>query len=66
MVDETTLRGNSYHVMNAITFPYTDFSSSALIAIFKLADLLGVTPTRACEIYLAEMAKRTSEDQSAA
>lgn len=52
--------------MNAITFPYTDFSSSALIAIFKLADLLGVTPTRACEIYLAEMAKRTSEDQSAA
>lgn len=47
--------------MNAIQFHYSDFSSAALIAIFQLADLLGVTPKRASEIYLLERAKTATE-----
>jgi hypothetical protein len=43
--------------MNAIQFPYSEFSSAALVSIFQLADLLGVTPKRACEIYLTEKSK---------
>jgi hypothetical protein len=51
--------------MNAITFDYSEFSSAALIAIFRLADLLQVTPKRACEIYLVEMANRASGKNAA-
>lgn len=51
----------SFHVMNAIQFHYSDFSSAALIAIFQLADLLGVTPKRASEIYLLERSKTATE-----
>ena len=52
--------------MNAITFEYTDLSSSALIAIFKLADLLGVTPKRAAEIYVSEKARLAVSKEDAA
>lgn len=41
-------------VMNAISIKFTDLSSSALIAIFQIADILKVTPTRAAELWLAE------------
>lgn len=52
---------------NAISLEYTDLSSTALIKIFQLADLLGVTPKRAAEIFLATKAKAdTQKDGKAA
>lgn len=52
--------------MNAVQFPYSDFSSAALIAIFQLADILGVTPKRASEIYLIERAKMAAPNTKSA
>lgn len=43
--------------MNAISLEYTDLSSAALIKIFQLADLLGVTPKSAAKIYLTTKAE---------
>lgn len=47
--------------MNAISLEYTDLSSAALIKIFQLADLLGVTPKDAAKIYLAAQAKKVTQ-----
>lgn len=51
--------------MNAISLEYTDLSSAALIKIFQLADLLGVTPKDAAKIYLAAQAKKVTQTQAA-
>lgn len=51
--------------MNAISLEYSDLSSAALITIFRLADLLEVTPHKACEIYLTARAKQESEQEAA-
>lgn len=51
--------------MNSIQFPYTELSSAALIAIFRLADLLEVTPKRASEIYLTEKARKANSKEAA-
>jgi hypothetical protein len=44
--------------MHSISLEYTDLSSAALIKIFQLADILGVTPKEAAKIYLSAKAKR--------
>jgi hypothetical protein len=51
--------------MHAISLQYTDLSSAALIKIFQIADLLGVTPKRAAEIYLAAQAAKASGEKAA-
>jgi hypothetical protein len=65
VVDECHILWKSIRVMNALTFDYSEFSSAALIAIFRLADLLQITPKRACEVYLAEMANRVAGKSAA-
>lgn len=54
------------NVMNAICLEYTDLSSAALIKIFQIADILGVTPKEAAQIYLAQRAKQQIEEGKAA
>lgn len=51
--------------MHAISLEYTDLSSAALIKIFQLADLLGVTPKKAAEIYLSTRARKETKTQAA-
>lgn len=57
MVDGATKRSNSFHDMNAMTLEYADLPAPVMVKIWQLADLLGVTPKRACEIYLSYIAK---------
>lgn len=44
--------------MHSITLEYTDLSSAALVKIFQLADLLGITPKDAAKVYLSAQAKK--------
>ena len=50
--------------MNAISLEYTDLSSAALIKIFQVADLLGITPKEAAKVYLAAKAKQALSSQT--
>lgn len=43
--------------MNSIAIEYTDLSSVALVKIFQVADILGITPREAVKFYLAAKAK---------
>ena len=45
--------------MHSISLEYTDLSSAALVKIFQLADLLGITPKDAAKVYLAAQAKKS-------
>lgn len=45
------------HEMNSIAIEYTDLSSVALVKIFQVADILGITPREAVKFYLAAKAK---------
>lgn len=52
--------------MNAISLEYTDLSSAALIKIFQVADLLGITPKEAAKLYLAAKAKQAPQTERGA
>lgn len=43
--------------MSSIALEYTDLSSVALVKIFQVADILGITPREAVKFYLAAKAK---------
>jgi hypothetical protein len=47
--------------MTSLQIAYTEFTIAGLVSIFQLADLLNVTPKRACEIYLLEKAKTSTQ-----
>lgn len=51
--------------MTIIALEYSDLSSAALIKIFQLADLLGVTPKEAAQIYLSSKAQAELEEEAA-
>lgn len=55
----------SRNIMNAISIDYTDLSSAAMIKIWQIADLLGVTPAKATEIYLTARAKEENRQHAA-
>jgi hypothetical protein len=44
--------------MHSISLQYTDLSAAAMVKIFQLADLLGITPKDAAKVYLAAQAKK--------
>lgn len=46
------MRGINCPIMSAIKLNYTNLGFEPLVKIFELADLLGVTPKVAAEIYL--------------
>lgn len=44
--------------MHSISLEYTDLSTAAMVKIFQLADILGITPKDAAMVYLAAQAKK--------
>lgn len=44
-----------------ITIHYEDLNFAALVKIFQLADLLGITPKRATEVYLSATASASGK-----
>jgi len=51
--------------MHAISIIYTELNHAALVKIFIIADLLGVTPKEAAETYLAAVAKKANSKSAA-
>ena len=49
--------------MHSISLQYTDLSAAAMVKIFQLADLLGITPRDAAKVYLAAQAKKADGPQ---
>ena len=47
-----------------IVINYEDLNFQALVKIFQLADLLGVTPKVAAETYLCVRAKQSEDEKS--
>jgi hypothetical protein len=47
--------------MHSISLQYTDLSAAAMVKIFQLADLLGITPKDAAKVYLAAQAANAVE-----
>lgn len=51
--------------MHSIAIIYTELNQAALVKIFIIADLLGVTPKEAAETYLAAIAKKQNSTSAA-
>jgi hypothetical protein len=51
--------------MQSIAVLYQDLTQAALVKVFILADLLGVTPKEAAQIYLNARAKEAQPNQTA-
>lgn len=58
-----SIHNNERNAMHSISLQYTDLSQAAMVKIFQLADLLGITPTYAAQVYLAAQAKK-AQDQA--
>lgn len=52
--------------MNSIALEYTDLSIVALVKIFQVADILGITPREAVKVYLAAKAKQAPQTERGA
>lgn len=61
-----SIHNNERNAMHSISLEYTDLSSAALVKIFQLADLLGITPKDAAKVYLAAQAKKAKAQGRAA